>query len=85
LAADHVPLALNGEPTTVLACLVDEQGRVYLHTPLGLGLVHSLDVGLAAEALEAGEWTLQECKAQELPQRYGFVLSPQALGTANLV
>ncbi len=85
LAADHVPLAHNGEPTKVLACLVDEQGRVYLHTPLGLGLVHSLDVGLAAEALEAGEWTLQECNAQELPQRYGFVLSPQALGTANLV
>ena len=80
LGADHRPMAHNGEHTTVLACLTDEQGRVYLHTPLGLGLVHTLDVGLAAEALEAGTWALQTCEAHALPQRYGFVLSPQAQG-----
>jgi hypothetical protein len=82
LDADHTPLAQNGERTSVLACLMDELGRVYLQTPLGLGLVHTLDVGLAAEALDAGLWTLQECEAQALPERYGFVLSPQALGAA---
>lgn len=78
LGADHVPVAHSGQRTQVLACLMDQQGRVYLQTPLGLGLVHSLDVGLAADALEAGEWTLQTCEADELPQRYGYVLSPQA-------
>ena len=66
----------------MLACLMDELGRVYLQTLLGLGLVHTLDVGLAAEALDAGLWTLQECEAQALPERYGFVISPQALGAA---
>jgi hypothetical protein len=59
---------------------MDEQGRVYLDTPLGLGLVHTLDVGLAAEALDAGLWSLQECEARVLPERYGFVPSPQAQG-----
>ncbi len=83
LEADHVPVAHNGERTSVKACLMDEKGRVYLLTPLGLGLVHTLDVGVAAEALEAGKWTLEECTAQELPLRYGFVLSPLALGVAN--
>jgi hypothetical protein len=82
LDADHVPVAHNGQRTTVLACLVDRQGRVYLETPLGLGLVHTLDVGLVAEALEAGAWTLQDCDAQDLPQRYGFVISPQEQGAA---
>ena len=82
LDADHVPIAHHGERTRVLACLMDELGRVYLHTPLGLGLVHTLDVGLAAEALEAGTWTLQACEAQALPERFGFVLSPQAPGAA---
>ena len=80
LDADHVPVAHNGQRTTVLACLMDQQGRVYLETPLGLGLVHTLDVGLVAEALEAGAWTLQDCDAQDLPQRYGFVISPQEQG-----
>lgn len=80
LDSDHLPVAHNGERTRVTACLMDELGRVYLETPLGLGLVHTLDVVLAAQALEAGLWALQECHAQELPQRYGFVLSPQAQG-----
>ena len=83
LDADHVPVSHSGERTQVLACLVDELGRVYLHTPLGLGLLHTLDVGLAAEALEAGVWTVQECEAQDLPRRYGFVISPQAQGAAD--
>ncbi len=82
--ADHVPVAHNGERTSVLACLLDPLGRVYLHTPLGLGLVHTLDVGLAAQALEAGKWTLQECETQALAPRYGFVLSPEALAAVGM-
>ena len=71
------PIAHNGRNTRVLACLVDETGKVYLHTPLGLGLVHTLDVPMAAQAIEQGLWTLQDCLAKELPARYGHVLSPQ--------
>jgi hypothetical protein len=56
---------------------VDEVGRVYLHTPLGLGLVHTLDVGLVAQAIEQGLWTTEDCEVSDLPYRYGFVLSPQ--------
>jgi hypothetical protein len=74
-----MPTAHTGQTSTVLACLVDELGRVYLHTPLGLGLVHTLDVGLVAQAIEQGLWTPEDCEAAVLPDRYGFVLSPQGL------
>ena len=69
--------AHTGRETEVKACLLDEKGRVYFDTPLGLGLVHSLDVGVVAEALEQGIWQTVACQSFDLPARYGFVLSPQ--------
>ena len=68
----------TGLPTRALGCLVDEAGRVYLHTPLGAGIVHSLDVVLLADRLEAGELVLEEVTSDELPLRFGFVRSPAA-------
>ena len=65
-----------GDPVEPLACLVDEEGLLYLVTPLGLGLVHTQDMGLAAEAVEQGRWVPQAVRAAELPARYGHVLSP---------
>ncbi|MFN7855030.1 MAG: DUF2946 family protein [Acidovorax sp.] len=59
-------------------CLVDEQGRVYLLTDLGIGLVHSNDTSLVAQAVETGHWTPSETVAAELPERFGYVLSPAA-------
>ena len=73
-----VPTAHTGQSTTVLSCLVDEEGKVYLHTPLGLGLVHTLDVAAVAQAIEQGLWMPIDCLANDLPMRFGFVLSPQA-------
>jgi hypothetical protein len=61
----------------VLACWVDEHGHVYLHTHMGFGLVHSLDVVWAAEALEQGVWPLQEGLKYTWPQQFGFVMSPE--------
>lgn len=61
------------EPT---ACLLDGEGRLYLAAPIGLGLVHTLDVGIAADAIEAGRWAPEEVRAEELPGRFGFVRSP---------
>lgn len=74
---DHLLVAHTGQSTRALACLVDEKGLVYLDTPLGIGLVHTLDVGLVADAIEQGVWRLEECLAADLPKRYGYVLSPQ--------
>lgn len=70
----------TGRPAQeVLECLADAQGHLYLVTPLGLGLVHTLDALLAADALESGRWpAVHEVRADELPGRYGFVRSPQS-------
>jgi hypothetical protein len=59
-------------------CLVDETGKVYLSTSQGLGLVHTLDVGRLADALALGLWPLHDCVSSQLPQRHGYVMSPQA-------
>ena len=72
------PTSHTGQSSTVLACLMDEWGRVYLHTPLGLGLVHTLDVGWVAEAIDQGLWTVQDCMSKDLPSQFGFEISPQA-------
>lgn len=57
---------------------LDEQGRLYAETELGLGLVHSQDMHLAADWVEQGRWSPQDCLSSELPQRFGFIPSPQA-------
>lgn len=61
----------------VLHCAVDERGQVYLMTELGLGLVHSQDVWLAAQALEQGRWVEKKVHSSELERTYGFVKSPK--------
>lgn len=71
--------AHTGEPAEPTACLLDEHGRLYLAAPLGLGLVHTLDMGLAADAVEQGLWQPQAVQAAELPQRYGYVMHPALL------
>jgi hypothetical protein len=64
-------------------CLLDDEGRVYLATPLGLGLVHSLDTALAAEAIERGDWQVKNVQVDDLPARYGFVRSPALYQTGE--
>lgn len=78
LDENFVPSAQTGQSCRVLSCLVDENGKVYLHTPLGLGLVHTLDVAAVAQAIEQGLWQAQDCLVKDLPTRFGFVRSPQA-------
>jgi len=58
-------------------CLMDEAGRVYLTTTNGLGLVHTLDVGRLADALDSGLWSLQDCESSELPKLFDYITSPQ--------
>ena len=73
---DYRVQAQTGVATKCLRCLSDESGRVYLHTPLGLGLVHSWDVATVAQALDAGHWALEDVHAAELPVQFEFVPSP---------
>lgn len=58
------------------SCWLDEQGRLYLATEMGLGLVHTLDMELAAEAVVAGLWLPEQTRFAELPQAFGFVRRP---------
>ena len=57
-------------------CLLDEEGRLYIASPQGLGLVHSQDMVLAAEAVEQGVWVPRDVVSADLPVQYGFVRSP---------
>lgn len=58
------------------AALVDDHGRLYLDTDIGLGLVHSLDMDAAATLIEAGDWTVEAVRFAELPERFGYRLGP---------
>lgn len=69
--------AQTGQPARLLECLSDQEGKVYLNTDLGFGLVHSLDVELVAQALEERRWTLKDVDSQTLDAQYGFVRSPE--------
>ncbi len=62
----------------VIDSFLDEQGRLFLATDIGLGVVRSLDMVVAADAIEALGWTPQEVAFDTLPQRYGYVLRPVA-------
>jgi len=60
------------------ACWLDEEGRAYLETDLGFGLVHTMDVGRLAAALEQEIWRCKECQSRELPKVFGYECSPQS-------
>lgn len=70
-----------GRAATLQNCLLDEQGRVYLHTDTGFGLVHSMDMNYVADAVEQGQWQTQEATAADLHDRFGYVLSPVSVQT----
>ena len=69
--SSHTGLATQAE-----SCWIDERDRLFVATPLGLGLVHSLDVGVAADAVERGWWQPQPARFDELPRRFGYQLRP---------
>lgn len=71
--------AHTGRSARVQRCVLDEQGRLYLHTDLGFGLVHSQDMVHAAEALEQGWGVPEAWPAADLPGRFAYVCSPAAL------
>jgi hypothetical protein len=70
----------TGQPAgTSKAAYLCEQGRLFLHTALGLGIVHTLDMALAADAIEArapGFAAPQTVAFSAMPARFGYVLQP---------
>jgi hypothetical protein len=77
--SDFTVSAHTGAAGSVRTCALDEQGRLYLECDIGFGLVHTLDMGLAADAVERGLWVPQEMVSADLPVRFGYVRSPQQL------
>jgi hypothetical protein len=67
----------SGRAASARGCVVDEQGRLYLDTDIGLGIVHTLDMEQASDAIERRDWIPLELASDALPQRFGFVRSPQ--------
>lgn len=74
----------NGQrPNQFLETLVDELGRLYLFTELGLGVVHSQDMDQAADHVASGRWVPQNVLLADLPRRFGFVPSPAAMAASK--
>ncbi|RQP24037.1 DUF2946 family protein [Piscinibacter terrae] len=69
----------TGQAAQVHSAWVDEHGRLFLAADIGLGIVHTLDMELASDAVEAGQWNPVEIGFSELPGRFNYRLSPAAL------
>src|SRR6187431_3041293 len=65
LGAENSVEAHTGQPARPQRAVLDEQGRLYLETDLGFGLIHTLDVAQAADAIEQGTWVPEEMNASE--------------------
>ena len=83
VGADGAVAGHDGRPAQVREVFTDEAGRVYLLTERGFGLVHTQDMAGVAEAVEQGRWQPQAVQAAQLPARFGYVTSPQALMNAG--
>jgi Protein of unknown function (DUF2946) len=56
---------------------LDEHGRLFIDSDIGLGIVHTQDMHAAARAVEAGLWQPQAMAFADMAPRFGHVLSPQ--------
>jgi hypothetical protein len=78
VAGEAGVVAHTGRAADVTSTWLDEAGRLYLATPAGVGLVHTLDMDAAADALTRGDWRApQPITVAELPARFGYRRQPQ--------
>ena len=66
----------TGAPARFDSAWLDEAGRLFLATDLGLGIVHTLDMELAADAVEAAQWSPTEARFEMLPTRFAYQRKP---------
>jgi hypothetical protein len=57
---------------------LDEHDRLFVATDIGLGIVHTLDMETAADAVEQGHWSPESSTVAALAERFRHTLSPQA-------
>ena len=69
--------AHTGAPARVASSWLDEHGRLFLATEIGLGIVHTQDMLQACGAVESGAWAPQDVAFADLPARFGYCLRPQ--------
>ena len=67
----------TGRAANVRSCWLDREGRLYLDTDIGFGIVHSQDMLDAAHAVEVGLWQPQPLEAEAAPARFGYVIEPR--------
>lgn len=72
--------AHTGQPAHLISAWLDESGRLFLDTDLGFGLVHTMDTGVAAGAVDQGLWQPQTMLFADMPARFGYSLRPQPPG-----
>jgi hypothetical protein len=68
----------TGLSATLDSVWLDEHGRLFIGTELGLGIVHTQDMETASHAVESGAWSPVDTRFDDLPQRFGYRLSPAA-------
>lgn len=67
----------TGQPVTARSAWLDQHGRLFIDSDIGLGIVHTLDMLAAADAVESRTWQPAEAVFEQMPVRFGFVLDPQ--------
>jgi hypothetical protein len=75
--ADGAIVSHTGRAAAAHSAWLDEQGRLFIDSDIGLGLVHTLDMHAAAQAVESGRWQPQPMAFADMADRFGHVLSPQ--------
>jgi hypothetical protein len=76
-------LSHSGRMAALDSTWLDEHGRLFVAADLGLGLVHTLDMETAADAIELGLWpAVTGTTNAELQQRFHVTLSPAAQSRA---
>jgi len=67
----------TGLDATPRSAWLDEAGRLFLDADIGFGIVHTLDMGHAAEAVQRGLWRPETLAFGAMPARFGYRLTPR--------
>lgn len=78
VGAERAIVAHTGRAAQFESAWLDDAGRLFLATDIGPGIVHTLDMEAASDAVESGVWPVEEARFETLPGRFGYVLSPAA-------
>jgi hypothetical protein len=76
LQADGGLTSHTGQAAQARSTWLDEAGRLFVMSDIGLGLVHTQDMHLAAQLVEQSQWQPEALPWADMPARFGFVPSP---------